>query len=178
MAKSARAREIQREHEGDYSNPNEAVTEGAAESGDEGAGGVEGGGLVDAGHGAGDTGNGGWPTASLAEAVSEAPTNGHAAPAGDDDKKKGKSDDAKKADFSRLASSRASDAMDALNSLGRLANMSAYSWSEEQESKIFNTLAERIDTLRKSFAMARIAATAPDDGTKRSKRNRAYSIGV
>lgn len=92
---------------------------------------------------------------------------------GDGKKKKGKTDDEKRADFSRLASGRASGADDSLRLLGHLANTSQYLWDEEQEERIFGTLERRIAGLRKVFRDTRAAHAS---GKKAGSRQHSISV--
>ncbi len=76
-----------------------------------------------------------------------------AAPAETSSKKRG--DAEKRAAFSRLASSRASAAMDAMRLLGHLANPTQYAWDEAQEATLFDALEMGVKALRRSFEDAR-----------------------
>lgn len=98
--------------------------------------------------------------------------------AAEEGKKNKRTDEEKSSAFSRLASNRSSNAMDALNSLGHLANTTSYLWTEEQESKIFDTLSDRIAALRKSFSSARVAAGNKEPGKRGGGRAKALSISV
>jgi len=68
---------------------------------------------------------------------------------------KKRSDAEKRAAFSRLASSRASAAMDAMRLLGHLANPTQYAWDEAQEATLFDALEMGVKALRRSFEDAR-----------------------
>ncbi len=68
---------------------------------------------------------------------------------------KKRSDVEKRAAFSRLASSRASAAMDAMRLLGHLANPTQYAWDEVQEATLFDALEMGVKALRRSFEDAR-----------------------
>ncbi len=70
-------------------------------------------------------------------------------------KTKKRSDAEKRAAFSRLASSRASAAMDAMRLLGHLANPTQYAWDEAQEATLFDALEMGVKALRRSFEDAR-----------------------
>jgi hypothetical protein len=98
-----------------------------------------------------------------------------AADGSDNLRRKGKTEEERRADFSRLASIRASNALDALTSLGHLSNVTMYQWDAEQERKIFDTLGDRVASLKSSFEKARIAS---ESGDKRKGRPRSLSIGV
>jgi len=74
-----------------------------------------------------------------------------------------KTDADKRAAFSRLASLRASNALDCMRLLGHLANTSQYAWDEVQEAKLFAAFDDRIAELRRTFEAARL-------GTRKTNR--------
>jgi len=63
----------------------------------------------------------------------------------------------KRADFTRLASRRVSNALDALSSLRHLASPSSYEWDVEQQEKIFTTLQRSLHDLEAAFTNAKAA---------------------
>ncbi len=87
-----------------------------------------------------------WPDVSQ-------PVEETTAPVETSSKKRG--DAEKRAAFSRLASSRASAAMDAMRLLGHLANPTQYVWDEAQEATLFDALEMGVKALRRSFEDAR-----------------------
>ncbi len=66
-----------------------------------------------------------------------------------------KTDADKRAAFSRLASLRASNALDSMRLLGHLANPSQYAWDEVQEAKLFGAFDDKLTELRRTFETAR-----------------------
>lgn len=70
-------------------------------------------------------------------------------------KTKKRTDGDKRAAFSRLASLRASNALEAMRLLGHLANTTQYLWDVQQEERMFAALESSITSLRELFASAR-----------------------
>jgi hypothetical protein len=87
-------------------------------------------------------------------------------------KKPKKTQEEKRADFSRLASGRVSRAIDALSSLLHLANTSSYDWYTSDRVRIFTALREKIDTVEASFA----AAEQPTEGKKKTARQLSFRV--
>lgn len=106
------------------------------------------------------------------EAAAGLGQNSGAGPGGGDEGKAKKTDDEKRADFSRLASRRLSRAFEALDSFKHLANTGSYAWSVEQEVKIFTELRNRVEQLAGAFAAARM----PDSSGKKPAKPLSFTV--
>ena len=69
--------------------------------------------------------------------------------------KKGKTVEEKRLDFSRLASRRVSNVIDAMASLRHLCSTASYDWSQEQQEAIFTRLRQGLNELENMFNDAR-----------------------
>ena len=98
-------------------------------------------------------------------------TEGNGAATGVDEKK-GKSQELKRADFSRLASGRLTDAHNALSRFANLANVNSYDWTAEQHAAIFVALRDKIDTLESAFRAAKI----PKEPGKRTSKQLTFRV--
>jgi hypothetical protein len=87
-------------------------------------------------------------------------------------KKPKKTPEEKKADFHRLAESRVSRAIDALNGLSHLCNTSSYDWDDDMTDKIFGVLQDKIATVQAAF----IEAKAPKEGKKKAAKNLSFRL--
>jgi len=87
-------------------------------------------------------------------------------------KKPKKTLEEKRADFSRLASSRVSRAIDALSALNHLASTQSYAWDVEMRDKIFHAIREKMDNVEQSF----IAAETPTDGRKNTSKRLSFRV--
>ena len=87
-------------------------------------------------------------------------------------KKPRKTLEEKRSDFSRLASSRVSRAIDALNALNHLSSIQSYDWTDEAIDKIFSTLKDKIDTVHTSFCEAK----RPTDGRKKTSKQLSFRV--
>ena len=77
-----------------------------------------------------------------------------------------KSDEEKRASWSKLASARGSAAMDALRLLGHLANPTQYAWTDDQEERLFGALGSELERCRAAFVAARSARASGSNGTR------------
>lgn len=84
--------------------------------------------------------------------------------------------EAEKADtFKRLASIRASNALDALRGLGHLANAKQYKFEKEQIDRMVSALRASVDAIEKSFA-AELIPRAEGERRKRGDRQLSFRI--
>jgi hypothetical protein len=81
-----------------------------------------------------------------------------------------KTDDEKRADFSRLMSGRMSRVMDALTQIMRLSNTQSYDWEPEQIAKAARAIRERLDAIEASFHSAKV----PVEGKRKASRQLSY----
>jgi hypothetical protein len=87
-------------------------------------------------------------------------------------KKAKKTPEEKRSDFMRLAESRVSRAIDALNGLSHLCNTSSYDWDDDMTDKIFGVLQDKVATVHAAFVEAR----APKEGKKKAAKNLSFRL--
>lgn len=90
----------------------------------------------------------------------------------------GRTEEEKRASFSRLASIRTSNALDAMRGLGHLANTTSYAFDKEQIDKMLGALQASLDALRKNFAKALEPKPPkiPGQRQKRGERNLSFRL--
>jgi hypothetical protein len=85
-----------------------------------------------------------------------------------------RTEEEKRASFSRLASIRTSNALDAIRGLGHLANPTTYSFDQESVDKIIGALDSSIEALRRNFTKA--LEPKEEGRRKRGERNLSFRV--
>lgn len=90
--------------------------------------------------------------------------------------RKGRSDDEKRSSFTRLASLRTSNALDAMRGIAHLSNATSYAFDADQVDRMLGALEASLSDLRKNFSAALAPKPAKVEGQKRPRGERNLSF--